>query len=199
VLGEDFASLVRVLRVRAGLAPACESLRPSCDAERELAAAAASFERGLDVIGENYSPAGRCASLPPRAWQRESLWYEAAQPAVSEHTRDRAAAVRPSAEWFAWLRAAAKEARIAALASYLKPLVQEQLGLPDELEIARTQSLFDLGISSVNALALGARIQADFELKASPTLLYDCPNLDALASWIAAELMPESACERKLT
>nr|WP_276603737.1 phosphopantetheine-binding protein [Nannocystis pusilla] len=67
--------------------------------------------------------------------------------------------------------------------------------MPDDLAIAPHARLFDLGVSSLTALALRTRFQRELACELSPTLLFDHPSLDGLAERLLAAAFPTGVAD----
>ncbi len=82
-----------------------------------------------------------------------------------------------------------------AIAAWLTAKVAGPLGIrPDEVDTRRP--LADFGIGSLQAVRLAAELEEWLGRKLSPTLAYDHPTIDALASFLAGKPMTEDKRER---
>jgi NAD(P)-dependent dehydrogenase (short-subunit alcohol dehydrogenase family)/acyl carrier protein len=75
------------------------------------------------------------------------------------------------------------------LISQLANLVRDALKLKDSEAISPRQGLFDLGLDSILALELKARLEASLGLPLRATLLFAYPTLDALAGYLLSEVL----------
>jgi aryl carrier-like protein len=62
------------------------------------------------------------------------------------------------------------------------------LGHPDPAELDRQRGFFDLGLDSLMAVRLAARLKAGLGLRLSAALIFDQPNIDALACRLLDDL-----------
>jgi acyl carrier protein len=75
------------------------------------------------------------------------------------------------------------------LISQLANLVRDALKLKDSEAISPRQGLFDLGLDSILALEMKARLEASLGLPLRATLLFAYPTLDALAGYLLSEVL----------
>ena len=75
------------------------------------------------------------------------------------------------------------------LVSQLANLVREALKLKDSEAISPRQGLFDLGLDSILALELKARLEASLGRPLRATLLFAYPTLEALAGYLLSEVL----------
>ena len=93
------------------------------------------------------------------------------------------------------LRAQAPAARLEKVTAALADLLARVLRLSDPHSIPRTRVFLDLGLDSILALELTRQISAAFGRPFSATLLFKCPNLDALAAFILNTVLPAQDSE----
>nr|WP_288797624.1 type I polyketide synthase [uncultured Arsenicicoccus sp.] len=72
--------------------------------------------------------------------------------------------------------------RKAHLVSHLTRIIGFTLGRPDDDPVAATDGLFEIGMDSMTAVELRARIEHDLELPLEATILLDHPTIDDLSS-----------------
>ncbi|MDC0721161.1 beta-ketoacyl synthase N-terminal-like domain-containing protein [Nannocystis bainbridge] len=174
----------------------------------ELHRLIAAYNTGAAIDWRPLVPAGRCVSLPTYPWQRERMWLEwlATPPAVDAESEnpekididastgdDTVDPVIPPL--LAALREASPGLRRARLLQHVEQALRAALELPADLPIGPHARLFDLGVSSLTALALRTRFQRELACELPPTLLFDHPSLDGLAGRLLAAAFPEPAAD----
>ncbi|PCC69160.1 Phosphopantetheine attachment site [Nannocystis exedens] len=215
VVGDSAPALADALeRWLAGEASTAEpSIAPASSEDAQLAELrrlAAAYLAGEAVDWRAVAPAGRCVSLPTYPWQRERMWLEwlteppllDAESEKSGKIDSNAATAAPSVPpdpgagaLLAALRDVPPGLRRARLQRHVEQALRAALELPDDLAIAPHARLFDLGVSSLTALALRTRFQRELACDLPPTLLFDHPRLDALAERLLAAAFPAVAAE----
>ncbi|WP_434419161.1 beta-ketoacyl synthase N-terminal-like domain-containing protein [Nannocystis pusilla] len=177
----------------------------------ELHRLAAAYVAGQTIDWRAAVPAGRCVSLPTYPWQRERMWLEwlTEPPLLDDESEisgkiDSPAtattdAVNPDAgALLAALQGVPPGLRRARLQRHVEQALRAALELPDDLVIAPHARLFDLGVSSLTALALRTRFQRELACELSPTLLFDHPSLDGLAERLLAAAFPTAVADAPL-
>ncbi|MCY1071296.1 beta-ketoacyl synthase N-terminal-like domain-containing protein [Nannocystis sp. RBIL2] len=170
----------------------------------------AAYVAGQTIDWRAVVPAGRCVSLPTYPWQRERMWLEwlteppllDAESEISEKidspattTADPITPDLAAGTLLATLRDVPPGLRRARLQRHVEQALRAALELPDDLAIAPHARLFDLGVSSLTALALRTRFQRELACELSPTLLFDHPSLDGLAERLLAAAFPAAVTD----
>jgi phthiocerol/phenolphthiocerol synthesis type-I polyketide synthase D len=88
------------------------------------------------------------------------------------------------------LKARAPGGRLEIVTAALAGLLAQVLRLADPQSIPRTRAFLELGLDSILTLELTNRISAAFGQPFSATLLFQCPNLEALASFVLNTVLP---------
>jgi acyl transferase domain-containing protein/acyl carrier protein len=142
----------------------------------------------LDLMGELLDGhAGAQVGVLAMDWARygeqraNRLIDSLLQPAVTQASSS--AALRQQIEQ------AAPAARQSLLVTRLVALVTQVLRLQPG-EVSPRQRLFDLGVDSLLAVELKNRLQSMLSLTLSTTLLFDYPTIDALSTYLLAQLAP---------
>ena len=146
------------------------------------------WARGEDVdweelyTGYKYKPCR--ISLPTYPFLKERIWYYsipmtlvAPNSAGSEASKEEPLTVNP----------AAVEDKYETVKSYLQKVVAEVLGYPPSNPPGIQQGFFDLGMESVQAMQLIAQASSHFDVKMDPTILFDYPNIEVFARYIAEQ------------
>ncbi|WP_051020767.1 beta-ketoacyl synthase N-terminal-like domain-containing protein [Nocardia araoensis] len=180
------------------------ALRPGTVDHRDLLHAAGTlFERGVEPDWAVVNPPGRPVSLPTYPFQRERHWADPqppgsqAVPVVSSETAIEAV------ESFATVRhsvaiassAGSSEPRrsdapgVAALAALVTTELAEVVGIaPDR--VAARQNFEQLGIGSVHAVELSARLGARLGIDVPAAVIWGCPTVELLAAELDIRLTP---------
>jgi len=79
-------------------------------------------------------------------------------------------------------------ARLGHIEDWLAAECAVVLGHADASELARDRGFFDLGLDSLMAVKLVARVRAGLGIKLSPAVIFEQPNLAALAIRVLADL-----------
>ncbi len=85
------------------------------------------------------------------------------------------------------LVAATESDRILILTAYLQAEVAKVLGMESQPEIQR--GFFDLGMDSLMAVELKERLEVSFDTKLPATLVFESPNIQALAEYLGSEIL----------
>lgn len=99
-----------------------------------------------------------------------------------------APAAGPS-EFMRRLQAAPGRDRPALLLAHLREQVAGVLGLPSGMPIEKRQRLFDMGLESLTALDLKARLEKSLGTSLRSTLIFDYPTLEALSDHLGREVL----------
>jgi len=95
--------------------------------------------------------------------------------------------------WLAELHDTEADARYDHLRDLLRGEVAAVLGLDPDAPVDPEQGFFDLGMDSVMAVEAAERLRGALGRPLPATVVFDHPNLNALSSWLLAELELTSA------
>jgi acyl transferase domain-containing protein len=160
--------------------------------EGALEGFAARWVAGAEVDWSAVTPLGRCVSLPTYAWQRERAWPEWLDVAtVSRSPGCGEPAVRATeASLRADLLAATPDERRERLEGHVREVIRDALGLPADTPLPPERRLFELGFTSITAVAVRGRFQATLGCALPPTLLFEHPTVAALCAALLRALVP---------
>ena len=85
------------------------------------------------------------------------------------------------------LAAANESDRVSILTAYLQAEVAKVLGMESQPEIQR--GFFDLGMDSLMAVELKERLEVSFGASLPATLVFESPNIQALAEYLGSEVL----------
>ncbi len=85
------------------------------------------------------------------------------------------------------LAAANERSRVSILTAYLQAEVAKVLGMESQPEIQR--GFFDLGMDSLMAVELKERLEVSFGASLPATLVFESPNIQALAEYLGSEVL----------
>ncbi|PRQ04164.1 Erythronolide synthase, modules 1 and 2 [Enhygromyxa salina] len=123
----------------------------------------------------------RFVGLPSYPWQGRRCWLDDgfARPSSAPPAGELSAPPVPES------RPRRPESR-AALVDALHQEVAAVLGLSPDQALSPRVGLFELGLDSIMAVELRARLQARFDLRLAATLVFDHPTLEAIADHLEA-------------
>jgi acyl transferase domain-containing protein len=194
------------------------ALRPGTVARRDLlAAAGVLFERGVEPDWAAVNPPGRPLSLPAYPFQRERHWADpqppvenrgsaaSDSPAFGPSTRSDSGGVgtAPSASWATDSDAVehisasidsgelpiTPEPDVAALTALVTTELAEVVGIAPK-RVAARQNFDQLGIGSVHAVELSARLAARLGIDVPAAVIWGCPTVELLAAELRIRLTP---------
>ncbi|VAW80205.1 Polyketide synthase modules and related proteins [hydrothermal vent metagenome] len=93
------------------------------------------------------------------------------------------------ADWVSELLAKPAEAQMSALMTHLQADVAKVLNIKSVETITAEARLFDLGMDSLMAVELSNRLKRDLGTTMPSTLIFDYPTLEALADYLAREVL----------
>ncbi|NJL23454.1 MAG: acyl carrier protein [Leptolyngbyaceae cyanobacterium SM1_3_5] len=93
------------------------------------------------------------------------------------------------------IAAAAEGDRLDQLIAYLQSEVRAVLRLSEAQSIDPERGFFEMGMDSLMALELKARLEKSFATSLPPTLTFECPTIAALAVYIGDEVLGWEAAE----
>ncbi|MEU6831222.1 beta-ketoacyl synthase N-terminal-like domain-containing protein [Nocardia beijingensis] len=196
------------------------ALRPGTVAHRDLLhAAGALFERGVEPDWAAVNPPGRPVSLPTYPFQRERHWAEPqardeelsswdvveiasygstemppAAPVASSATSEAVESTAPAPNSAAIVSIQPQRgfaSGVAALAALVTTELAEVVGIaPDR--VAVRQNFEQLGIGSVHAVELSARLGARLGIDVPAAVIWGCPTVELLAAELDVRLTSAS-------
>jgi len=102
------------------------------------------------------------------------------------------AASRPAgAEFVPSWRCASADLRHGLMVGFLREQVAAVMGLSSSRQLDSRQGFTSLGIDSLMAVELKARLQTALGLSLPNTIAFEHPNIEALAGFLSAELIPD--------
>ncbi len=142
-----------------------------------------------------YPKGGHCVSLPPYAWQRETVWLEVpdANAAPTGGADTGAVGREPQGQFTRAMSNLPADERRESLLHQVRGIVNETLGRDSTEAIEDTQGLFDAGLNSIGAQELAVRLQLAVDAKLPATLIFNYPTIASLTTFLEAELcgLPE--------
>ncbi|MBD2091226.1 type I polyketide synthase [Microcoleus sp. FACHB-1515] len=93
------------------------------------------------------------------------------------------------------IAAAAEGDRLDQLAAFLQAEVRAVLRSSEAQSIDPERGFFEMGMDSLMALELKARLEKSFATSLPPTLTFECPTIAALAAYIGDEILGWEAAE----
>jgi acyl transferase domain-containing protein len=158
----------------------------------ELESACALHVRGTAVawspLFDGETP--RVADLPAYPWQRVRIWIEGPGATVAGRT----AADSPRAAG----AGRASALRGAPLVAWLRARVAGALGL-DAADIGTDQLVFDVGMTSISAVALRLELAEALGIELPSTVIFDHPTVARLAAFITEQLDPDTSATHRPT
>jgi acyl transferase domain-containing protein/acyl carrier protein len=140
-------------------------------------------ESGMQALGEILQRNPAQITVSPINWRV----FESSAPLFSEMTREKAAPREPE------LRRKLNEAPPSKYRSILQAHIREQamivLGLPSSMTIDARQPLNELGLDSLMAVELRNALGRSVGATLPATLLFDYPVIDALADYLANDVL----------
>jgi len=157
-----------------------------------------SLESGMQILAELLTNSDEsCVVAAPFDWERLLARFEPGDPppllrTLAEKLGDSAhGSHRPHAPSFAatW-KAAAPDRRNSMMVAHVREQVAAVMGLGSPRQLDSRQGFSSLGVDSLMAVELKARLQASMGLTLPNTLAFEYPNIEALAGFLARELAP---------
>jgi acyl transferase domain-containing protein len=149
----------------------------------------------------------RVVALPTYPWQRERLWMQerAGASGVASDARAGAEVVAPGAPDSGASGAARADARRGSeaygellrvpaprrrtlLVDLLRARLANTLGLDEADSIGSDQLFFELGVSSISAVALQGELSEALGMELPSTVMFDHPSLERLARYISGRI-----------
>ncbi|MEO1132297.1 MAG: type I polyketide synthase, partial [Cyanobacteria bacterium J06639_1] len=88
------------------------------------------------------------------------------------------------------LECAGEGDRLTMVVAHVREQLARVLGLASPEGIGTRDRLFDLGLDSLMAVELKNRMESSFGCTLRPTLMFDYPTIEALAQYLATEVLP---------
>ena len=165
------------------------------DAERIAARGigAISPAEGFDVLEQLILHDETDACVLPVSWDKYLRYhYQGTIPpffqAVTEESSGNRSASEEKSAIIGKLEGTPAGQRSTVLIDYVQKQVAMVLHLKQTKRVSPDQGLFDLGIDSLMAMELKNKFEADMGRPLRPTLIFDYPTVDALASYLAEEM-----------
>lgn len=145
----------------------------------------ASYLAGEEVDWKTVYSVDHCrAALPTYPFQRRRYWPEGLDLAAAVVTF-------PESPLRRELLAASSERVPRLLGDWLKAQLAELIDRPAATFLPESR-LFDLGLTSLAAVALASRLQRELGLSLTATVLFDYPTIEGLTAFLARQLRPAS-------
>ncbi|NKZ02026.1 type I polyketide synthase [Nocardiopsis alborubida] len=157
---------------------------------------AALHARGAHVDWSAYLPPGPAAALPTYPFQRERYWMNSpvgGRVVVETGAGAPAAGGGPASVARADLAALGEDERAEALLDLVRQESAALLGHASPRDVPSDQGFLEMGLDSLGAVRLGARLSAATGLEVSATTVFDHPEPRVLAAHLSEELAPEGA------
>jgi short-subunit dehydrogenase/acyl carrier protein len=165
------------------------------DAERIAARGigAISPAEGFDILEQLILHDETDAYVLPVSWDKYLRYhYQGTIPpffqAVTEESSGNRSASEEKSAIIGKLEGTPAGQRSTVLIDYVQKQVAMVLHLKQTKRVSPDQGLFDLGIDSLMAMELKNKFEADMGRPLRPTLIFDYPTVDALASYLAEEM-----------
>ncbi len=133
--------------------------------------------------------------LPTYPFQRRRYWVEPEQRVGPAGGAGQGAAPKEPKEQTLRHRLEAAEGRERhpVLIEFIQRAVAEMLGLDDPQAVDPDQSLFDVGLDSLNLIEVAAKLSAELEQDVRASVFAEHPTIRAYVENFAAELAPGGA------
>jgi len=142
---------------------------------------------GMRVLTQLLGHSGQIGVIPIE-WGAENRQLSRAQPFFTNFVTQREPAI-PSDSLVQELEALPPICQLDHLCIYLQQVVREVLGMIDLPN--RDTDFADLGMDSLMILEMDRRLRQVLQRTFSPTIAFDYPNVDALASYLLEEVLSE--------
>jgi polyketide synthase 12/myxalamid-type polyketide synthase MxaF len=176
-----------------------------------LASLAQLYAAGRQVNWHSVYPVGRFLRLPSYAFQRKRYWLSSAVPASSKPEvrfdseitlRPQIKPVQPDRKGMLLnrIRTVSASERHEFLSQYVGDQVIGILGLDRSDSFDFEQGFFELGMTSMMAMELKRRLEADLDCKLARTLVFEYSSVVALSGFLSAEFASHgTAAETAMT
>jgi myxalamid-type polyketide synthase MxaB len=143
----------------------------------------------LDLLEQLWARGVIQVGVQPLNWSKflRNFSADSCPPLLEDFVGETARGVREKSEFLAALEAAPVSERLTILEDEIRAQIASVLRIVTLDDIELRAPLFNLGLDSLMAVELKNRLERDLECSMRPTLVFDYPTVEALASYFSKE------------